>query len=176
MSKPFHDFAKEAEKLSPLSIMSEQTKASSCINLLSILCTMTGLAMLRRNAVLCLPGMKSCCKAPDHDYCCSKLPGCPQEQAKNALKSNWRKIVRCFLEASIYCALYHHATEELKKRTKKRRWVLLILVPHPLIIHVSSAVYFVHFILSHRILACMVGEGEVLPVDGRGHLNWVSAF
>ena len=26
MSKPFHDFAKEAEKLSPLAVMSEQTK------------------------------------------------------------------------------------------------------------------------------------------------------
>ncbi|CAL5224434.1 g7119 [Coccomyxa viridis] len=69
MSKPFHDFAKEAEKLSPLAVMSEQTK----------------------------------------------------EQIKNAFKSNWRKIVRCFLEASIYCALYHHATEALKTRTKKRR-------------------------------------------------------
>ena len=44
-----------------------------------------------------------------------------QEQIKNAFKSNWRKIVRCFLEASIYCALYHHATEALKTRTKKRR-------------------------------------------------------
>ena len=29
MSKPFHDFAKEAEKLSPLAVMSEQTKVST---------------------------------------------------------------------------------------------------------------------------------------------------
>ena len=29
MSKPFHDFAKEAEKLSPLAVMSEQTKVCS---------------------------------------------------------------------------------------------------------------------------------------------------
>ena len=166
MSKPFHDFAKEAEKLSPLSIMSEQTKASSCTNLPSIFCAMTGLAMSGRNAVLCLPAMKSCCMAPHHDLCCSTLPGCPQEQAKNALKSNWRKIVRCFLEASIYCALYHHATEELKKRTKKRRWVLFILVPYTLVVHMSPALYCVHYNFSSRMLACMRGEGEVLPLDG----------
>ena len=55
------------------------------------------------------------------------MPAWVQEQVKNAIKSNWRKIVRCFLEASIYCALYHHATEELKKRTKKRRQVVCII-------------------------------------------------
>lgn len=37
------------------------------------------------------------------------------------LKSNWPKIVRAFVEGSLYCALYHHAIEELKKRTKKRK-------------------------------------------------------
>ena len=34
MSRPFHDFAKEAEKLSPLAVMSEQTKV--CVTLMDI--------------------------------------------------------------------------------------------------------------------------------------------
>jgi hypothetical protein len=50
---------------------------------------------------------------------CVCCPG--QAQAKALLKRNWRKIARVFLEASIYCTLYHHFTQEVKKRTKKRR-------------------------------------------------------
>lgn len=51
---------------------------------------------------------------------CSRVP--LQNQVKGALKSNWPRIVIGFFEVSLYCALYHHATEEIKKRTKHRRW------------------------------------------------------
>ena len=68
-----------------------------------------------------LPG--ACCMVRS----CSHVP--LQNQVKSALKSNWPRIVIGFFEVSLYCALYHHATEEIKKRTKHRRWAALLLSP-----------------------------------------------
>ncbi|KAK9917814.1 hypothetical protein WJX75_008544 [Coccomyxa subellipsoidea] len=65
----FDNFAKEAEKYTPLALMSAGTKS----------------------------------------------------QLKGILKRNWPKIAGGFVEGSIYCALYHHLTLEIKKRTQKRR-------------------------------------------------------
>lgn len=100
VAKGVDSFAKEAEKLSPFTMIGEQTKA---------------------RAAVAYHGMHA-----DMWLRCPTLSACvlrwrAQNQVKGALKSNWPRIVIGFFEVSLYCALYHHATEEVKKRTKHRR-------------------------------------------------------
>ncbi len=100
MAKGVDSFAKEAEKLSPFTMIGEQTKARAAVSYLWHACM-----LLRRSTT--------------HMW----LQWRAQNQVKNALKSNWPRIVIGFFEVSLYCALYHHATAEVKKRTKHRRCV-----------------------------------------------------
>ncbi|CAL8463750.1 g3284 [Coccomyxa elongata] len=62
-----------------------------------------------------------------------------KNQVKGILTRNWTKIAGAFIQGSIYCALWNHATEELKRRTQKRRrlnraltYTFDVLLPAPI--------------------------------------------
>ncbi len=104
MADAFDNIAKEAEKLTPWALMTAGTKVT----------------LLHNFVMVHVP-----CICPlllyDSQACAEGVTLLVQAQAKGILKRNWTKIAAAFIQGSIYCALYHHATEELKKRTQKKR-------------------------------------------------------